>query len=328
MKHLTFDDILILPQFSTIKSRKDVNISSKLCENLTLNIPIISANMNTITEDTMANKMFELGGLGILHRFCTIEENIKMVQNCNKALAKTGVSIGLGNAEKERAEALYFTGARIFCIDVAHGAQLEVVNQTKWLREKYGNNIQLIVGNFATNESIETFDSYLDKKPDVYKIGIGPGSVCSTRIKTGIGVPQLHAIRECSINRNTIADGGIRSPGDVVKALAMGAKAVMIGKLIAGTDETPGEIRPYQTYKNYKGSASENYGNGWKTSEGIETTVLAKGPVEPIIKDIEGGIRSGMTYTNSRNLDELRKNAKFIEISEASKIENTPHIKV
>lgn len=346
-KYLTFDDVLIKPVFSDIGSRKNVDLSTYICD-IPMSLPVLSANMSTITEVEMAIAMNENGGLGVLHRFCSIEDNVKMAKELSGY--QYIASIGIGENELERAKALYEAGARNFCIDVAHGAQLSVVKQYSLLREMFGNNIKIIVGNFATPESINMFNLKLDTHilPDAYKVGIGPGSVCTTRLKTGVGIPQFSAIKSCvSTGYNIIADGGMKTPGDIVKALAAGAKAVMLGGMLAGTEETPGKViyndgdhsyidedgkvqhsfSPESYKKVYKGSASENYANGWKTSEGIETTIDCKGTVNNILKDIEGGIRSAMTYVNARNLKELKNYVQFIEVSSATLIENRAHIK-
>lgn len=356
-EYFTFDDVLILPQFSEITSRKDVDLTTNLSGDVQLSLPIISANMDTITDDKMAIKMAKLGGMGILHRFSSIDDNVKSFKNVLNAFIRpfqVGVSIGLGNLEKERFHALYDTGARVFCIDVAHGAQLSVVEQAQYIKNAHVD-ITLIVGNFATNQTIQEFNDRCEGIVDSYKVGIGGGSVCSTRIKTGIGMPQLSAIFETSKNNGytVIADGGIKTPGDAAKALAMGANAIMIGGMLAGTEETPGEV-VYENYvelydhsespskligkigqgsrfKTYRGSASkESYdhqgkNSDWRTAEGVSTKVPYKGSVESIIKDIEGGIRSSMTYTGSKNLKEFKERSEFIRVSDSTKIENTPH---
>lgn len=346
-KAITFDDVLIKPKFSSIGSRKDVDLTTNLGDN-SLSLPVLSANMSTITEGKMALAMGEAGGLGILHRFCSIEDNILMFAAASNSKTGVGVSVGLSDEEKLRAESLIDAGAEIICIDVAHGAQMAVVEQVRWLREKYKDNLYIIVGNFATPHSIQGFESHLgiSKCPNIYKVGIGPGSACTTRLKTGCGVPQLSAILSTAKEYNIIADGGMKTPGDIAKALAAGAKAVMIGGMISGTNETPGEVienppphkiidgkmYAYTTnpnlpskYKMYKGSAANGYGNGWKTSEGVEMVVECKGEVDRILKDIEGGLRSALTYTGSKNLEEFKDNAEFILVSNSTRTENTSH---
>lgn len=339
-QYITFDDVLIKPKFSFLNSRKDVNLSLPLFDNLHLDLPVISANMSTITGTKMASTMSSLGGVGALHRFWSIEDNVNaLVKVLQHDAENVIVSIGVGDQEKERAEALHDVGALWFCIDVAHGAQRSVVEQTNWLLSKY-RDIRLIVGNFATAKSIKDFKSFLkgENKPDLYKVGIGPGSVCTTRLKTGCGVPQLSAILDCAREYPIIADGGMRTPGDIAKALAAGAKAVMLGGMLAGTDESEAaqevfkkqEAHPetsyFKAYFQYKGSASEGYGNGWKTSEGISTMVHSKGPLEHVIRDIEGGLRSALTYTGSQNLTEFQRNAEFIKVSGNTIRENKAHI--
>jgi len=336
--YYTFDDVLILPNFSTIKSRKDVDLSTQLSSTVNLRLPIISANMDTITDSTMAIKIAQLGGMGILHRFSSIETNVnslKTVLNASISPFQVGVSIGLGDLEKERLAALYAAGARVICIDVAHGAQETVIDQAKYAKTTYPD-ITLIVGNFATKDTIQCFQHLVGEGVvDVYKTGIGGGSVCSTRLKTGVGVPQLSAIVDTATYRKgepykIIADGGIRNSGDAAKALAAGADCLMLGGLLAGTDETPGQIIN-GNQKVYRGSASkESYDDqgktsDWRTAEGVSITVPYKGPVELVIKDLEGGVRSSMTYTGSSNLTEFRNNARFIRVSNSTQLENKPH---
>lgn len=237
----TFDDVLIKPQFSEIQSRKDVDLSTKLL-GLNLRLPIFSANMDTVTGIEMAHAMNKAGGMGVLHRFWSIEDNVKAFKETAAA-----VSVGLGPQELERAKALTDAGAIYFFIDVAHGATKQVVVQLANIK-MINVNAWVCVGNFASASSIGWFLEYCHGakvKPDAIKVGVGPGSACTTRIKTGIGVPQLSAVIECANEAGyipIIADGGLKTPGDIAKALAAGASAVMVGGMIAGTDETPGEV--------------------------------------------------------------------------------------
>lgn len=337
-EYLTFDDVLIVPRYSELASRKDVDLSSG-----DLKLPIISANMNTITGPHMAIAMGKAGGSGVLHRFCSIEDNVKMFVEANIEARNVGVSIGITDGEKERAEALIDVGAKLLFIDVAHGAQLAVANQVKFLKEKYGSNIELVVGNFATADTIKHFCLELnDTKlfPDAFKVGIGPGSVCTTRIKTGVGIPQLYAIMSCaSVGIPVIADGGMRNSGDIAKALAAGAKAVMLGGMLAGTMETPGDIIYVESLdgkgcpmKSYKGSASlESYAEqgkvaDWRSAEGVSTTVPVRGSVKEVLQDIEGGLRSAFTYVGAANLEEFQRKATFVKISNSSLKENSAHV--
>lgn len=309
-----FEHVQILPRFTTIKSRKDVDPSSML-GGLKLALPVISSNMATVTEYKMANAMNDLGAVGALHRFMSVAENVKQFKKCNQA---TFISLGVADSELERFEALYDASARYFIIDVAHGAQQQVVDFTKKIRE-LKDDFYLMVGNFATAETIKEFASRAGKfQPDSFKVGLGSGAVCSTKTKTGVHVPQLSAVMDAAQSgKIIISDGGVRTPSDVVKALAAGAHAVMIGGLFAATTESPGKTitRKGQKYKVHHGSAFLESWSGFKTSEGIKTELPYKGSVVPILKDIEGGLRSAMTYIDARNLTELREKATFIEVA-------------
>lgn len=335
IRGLTFDDVMLVPGYNGIRSRQDVTTSVTVAGQ-TFDIPIISANMDTITGETMANAITDFGGMAILHRFMTIEENVAMFKRL-KNPHKTGISIGIGEEAMPRAEALVAAGAQIICVDVAHGHSKEVNRTIRSLRQSYGSNIMIIAGNVATYAGAD----YLSAAgADAIKVGIGPGSVCSTRIKTGFGVPQLTALQECrKVDRCVIADGGIRTPGDAVKALAAGADFIMMGGLLAGTDETPGDgfIRQNTDgtetkLKRFRGMASreaqEDFMGGmaeWKTAEGVAVEVLAKGPVRNVILDVMGGIRSGMTYCGALNIKQLQRKAQFMEITPAGFHEGTPH---
>ena len=334
-KGITFDDVLLEPVYNGIKSRQLVTTAVKL-RDFEFKIPVCSSNMDTITEHTMANLMGSLGGLALLHRFMSIEDNVKEFQKVEYK-RNVGFSIGVGESEYERAEALISAGAQICCVDVAHGHSKSVNRMVKYLREKYKDNILIIAGNIATYAGA---DYLAGAGADVIKVGIGPGSVCSTRIKTGFGVPQLSAIINASkVDRHLIADGGIRCPADAVKALAAGADMVMLGGLFAGCTETPGEVLEKTTedgkvikYKKFRGMASkeaqDDFMGGmadWKTSEGIAVEVHCKGSAKDVIQDIMGGIRSGMTYSGASTISALQRKANFIEITPAGWLEGTPH---
>lgn len=347
---ITFDDVLIKPRLSTIKSRSEVNLSTQLGP-LKLSLPILSANMDTITGTEMAIAMWIRGGLGVLHRFQGIVENITQLTEARRQGAEPAVSIGLGKEELERAENLYRNGARVIVIDVAHAAQIQVVEQFVAVKEKCPE-AYLVVGNFATGESIMEFIGECGyafvkdfNKDAAVKVGIGPGSACTTRIKTGVGIPQLSAIVDCAKTGVTIiADGGMKTPGDIAKALAAGARAVMLGGMLAGTEETPGEIETIVTkhgnfgepveskqVKKYRGSASkESYElqgkrSSWRTAEGESFTVLCKGRVGAVLSDIEGGLRSAFTYVGARNLQEFQQKAILMRVSTNSVKESGAH---
>ena len=336
-KALSFDDISLIPRFNNIPSRKDVDTSIQF-GNLKLRLPIFSANMDTITGQVMARKMHELGGLGFLHRFCSIEDNrrlyLQTIGGCNVKEQKYAViSIGV-NEGLERFQALYEVGARFFCVDIAHGHSKEVGRIIRQIKEAASDSF-VVAGNVCTAEGAEYL---VDKGADAIKVGIGPGSVCSTRIKTGFGVPQFTAIQECRhVNCFIIADGGIKTPGDAVKAFAAGADAIMLGGMLAGTDETPStdDIEPapgHPRYKTFRGMASKEAQeefmgsmSDWKTSEGVEICVRAKGPIANVIADLMGGIRSGMTYCGANNVRQIRERARWVEITAAGAAEGRPH---
>ncbi|MCB0404542.1 MAG: guanosine monophosphate reductase [Bdellovibrionales bacterium] len=335
LRGLTFDDVILVPGYNGIRSRQNVTTSVEVASR-TFEIPLISANMDTITGLEMANVMSELGGLGILHRFCTIEDNVAMFKAATKK-DKVGVSIGIGEKGVERAEALVAAGATIICVDVAHGHSKEVNRTIRSLREKYANNVLIIAGNVATYAGA---DYLAAAGADIIKVGIGSGSACTTRIKTGFGVPQLTAIQDCrKVDRTLISDGGIRFPADAVKALAAGADMVMLGGVLAGTMETPGEVIERDgtggrkiKVKKFRGMASKEAQDAfmggmsdWKTAEGVSMEVPVCGSARDVVRDIMGGIRSGLTYCGALTIKDLQRKAQFMEITPAGRIEGTPH---
>lgn len=322
---LSFDDVLIVPQFSNVKSRKDVNTKIKfLDEDI---FPVISSNMSSVTESKMARAMSSYGARGCLHRFMTIEDNITQFKECDTAY----VSLGLGDGELERAAALHYAGAKRFIIDVAHGACMEAVRQAKALRNIIGNDKFIIIGNFATSESLKSFIYHVGKSNvDAYKVGIGGGSACTTRIVTGVGCPTLFSIVDCSsVGVPIIADGGIRNSGDFAKALAAGASAVMVGKLLAGSQESPGTFGP--TGKTYSGSASlmsyksQGKESKWRTPEGATFSVTYTGPATSTLQALDAGLRSAMSYVGANTLQEFQKQAQLVQITNATLVENGPH---
>jgi IMP dehydrogenase len=307
----------------------------------------------------MAQTMWDLGGLGFLHRFCSIEDNVKLFQDATfeglpenmpqvppysskRAVVSLGVNEGL-----DRFQALYEVGARYFCVDIAHGHSKEVGRLVRQIKE-FSDDVFVVAGNVCTAEGAEYL---VDKGADAIKVGIGPGSVCSTRVKTGFGIPQFTAIQECRhVNCFLIADGGIKTPGDAVKAFAAGADAIMLGGMLAGTDETPGDITQDFTlehhavgfpprkryhgpkYKVFRGMASKEaqedfmgFMSDWKTAEGVELRVQAKGSVANVIADLMGGVRSGMTYCGANNIHQIRERARWVEITAAGAAEGRPH---
>jgi IMP dehydrogenase len=319
MKLYTFDDVLIKPKFSTITSRKEVDISTTLAgEKLAL--PILSANMATVTGPEMCRALIRHGAMPVMHRFQGVDELITPFATSHGA--RIWWSFGVNDLE--RVSVLYKLGARKFCLDVAHGAQMQIAIAALEARTQFPD-IKLMIGNFATSESIQEFHHYSEGAANVYKVGIGPGSMCTTRIKTGCGIPQLSAIIDCvSTGHEIIADGGLKTPGDIAKALGAGASAVMVGSMFAGTLESPGEI--IDGKKVFHGSAfKDSPDKKHRTSEGEKTLVPIKGSVEAILDDIEGGLRSSFCYVGAKNLAEFYSKCEFVEISGNTRLENGAH---
>lgn len=329
---LTFDDVLLVPQYSEIESRKDVSLKVINKNNrFSLDLPVFSSNMDTITESDMANYMNSKGAAGVLHRFMSIEKNLEEFQKSQNAF----VSIGTSESEYDRLIVLAENGAKHFCVDVAHGHHKSVAHTIKLIKTKV-NDAVVMAGNVATYDGAKFL---ADSGADLVKVGIGPGSVCSTRIKTGFGVPQLSAIQNCSqVNVSIVADGGIKTPGDIVKALAFGADYVMIGSMLSGTHYTPGlvGIDQFSYVKRYRGMASrevneEYFGvlSDWKTAEGVSLNVPYKNEMltEQIMQDIIGGLRSGLTYCGAKDVTELRQKAQYVVVTNNGLLESHPHKK-
>lgn len=334
-----FDDVLLVPQSSNIKSRQEISLSTSLGKSM-FRLPIISSPMDTVTEYSMALKMFSHGGLGIIHRYNTIEEQCEIVRSLSHELESThnnninniAAAIGTSSDFEARANALYQCGARILCIDVAHGHHTLVERSLKTLRDHFGSKITVIAGNVATAEAYRDLSSW---GADAVRVGIGGGSICSTRIQTGHGVPTLQSILDCrdAADASIIADGGIKNAGDIVKSLAAGADMVMLGSMLAGTKESPGEVfisNDNERYKVYRGMASPEAQIAWRgqarSLEGISTTIPYKGEVSSILCKLDRNIKSGLSYTGSRNLQEFRSTAQFIRQTPSGLSESRTHI--
>ena len=327
---ITFDDVLMVPAYNHYESRRLVETAvTDRTEKLTLQLPVMSSNMDTITESAMANFMSSKGGIGVLHRFMSIDENIIEFKKCT---SNVFISIGCNDAELERAKALSDVGANYFCIDVAHAHARYVGSTIKKLRAMLPNAC-VMAGNVATYAGADYLASC---GADIIKAGIGGGSVCSTRIKTGFGVPMLTCIQECArCDRSIVADGGIRTAGDIVKALAFGADFAMIGGMLAGTAVTPGEVitkSDGKKVKQYRGMASReaqtDFMGGmsdWKTAEGVATDVPYRDDQDLILSDIMGGLRSGLTYAGASTIRELQRKLDYRMITPAGRIESLPH---
>ncbi len=332
---LTFDDVLLMPRHSEMNSRMAPNLSSKITKNFSLKTPIISSNMDTVTEAEMAIKMAELGGMGILHRFMTPEEQINQIRLMRDKIRALGLpvaaSIGVKEEGMRRADMLADAGVDILTIDIAHGDSVMMFETLEYVKKKYPK-IDIIAGNTAMPEGVK---GLIEHGADAVKIGIGPGSMCTTRIITGCGVPQLTAIAMCVMearkyNIPVIADGGIKTSGDMVKAFAAGADTVMLGSMLSGCLETPGEIQGGK--KKYRGMASKDAQVSWRgdlpkgmAPEGEARWVPCKGSVENIIHEMSGGIRSGMTYLNAQTISDINKNGRFMEMSSSGMVESKPH---
>lgn len=323
---LAYADVELVPQMTSIESRREVNLSTTLGP-YSLRLPIISAPMDTISGEAMIRELAHHGAIGTLPR----QEGAKFAENLHLCNVFTQESIpciytvGVKEGASQAAQ-LYANGARVILIDVANGGMNNVIELAKDMKTKWPD-ITVIAGNIATYDQAK---AYQDAGViDIARVGIGPGGACTTRIMAGVGVPQLSAVMDtAATGMSIIADGGIMEPGDVGKAIAAGADFVMVGSMFAGTDETPGKV--VDGRKSFRGQASRDYMHdhgvsGEKTPEGISTTVPYKGPVAEVIKSLEGGIRSAMSYSNAYTLTQLQERGKFVVISPAARYESIPH---
>lgn len=339
---LSYDDVLLLPKYSPIKSRSNVDLSIQLTPHVHLKIPILSANMDTVTNPQMAITLNKLGGLGVLPRFNSIEEQSQQVQKVKQAGCQVAAAAGIRNGYLPRIQSLVDAGVDLIIIDVAHGHQEQVVAGIKKIKKTFPK-IDLIAGNVATYEGAR--DLFL-AGADCVKVGIGPGTTCTTRVQTGCGVPQISAVLAAAkaaseFKKTLICDGGAKNSGDIVKGLAAGSHAMMLGNLLAGTDEAPGEIITQNSaqYKKYNGSTSieekrrqqqklgkVETGNSYLNHiEGVSALVFYKGPLDEYLAGLLAGIRSGFAYTGSKNISELHKNATFIQITPQGVRESNSH---
>ena len=390
---LTYDDINIVPKYSELKSRGDVKLNTRFTKNTELTIPIVSSPMDTVTGLDMAKEMLEWGGVGVIHRFQSIEEQSKMMKSVWKVwdsyfdigngqtldecydewyesikhwnhppeksdfedlqerlewrermLLDDGVwkkrplcaAIGVKGDYLERAQELIKNGCNVLLIDVAHGHHKLVGEAIEKIKQNL-SRVEVVAGSVATGEACE----YLcEKGADSIRVGIGNGSLCETRIRTGVGIPQVTALIDCvavadTYNTPVIADGGVRDIGDVCKGLACGADSVMLGSLLSGTKESPGEIEKVgkwpneQLYKKYRGSASldskKSRGSN-KNVEGNHKVIPYKGKVKRVIGDIQEGIRSSFSYVGANNISEYHSKIELIEVTRAGNLEGKPHL--
>lgn len=330
---LTFDDVLLMPKYSEIQTRDNVDLSVYLGKNVKLQIPVVSANMKNVTGPTMAKTIAKLGGLAVLHRFFDdpVDDQIKtfkqIVSDNPEYKYHIATSVGVQKSDYEAVDLFVSSDVKIICVDVAHGDHKACHDIVKYISKNYPD-VLLIAGNVATGDAAKRL---ADCGADVIKQGVGGGSVCSTRIETGNGVPQLTALSEAFkittdyisySDIKIIADGGIKNSGDITKSLCF-SHCVMLGNLLAGTDEAPGDIITIDghTYKQYAGSSTHKH----KHIEGVVGLVPTKGPVKNVIEKLMQGLKSGCSYQGVNNLMDLKINPQFVSVSHAGLIESKPH---
>ena len=350
----TFDDLLLVPAYSQVVPA-DVQLKTRLCDGIFLSIPVCSAAMDTVTESKMGIALAQAGGLGFIHKNLSSELQAEMVKEVKAAAVLSnsavdvkgkllaGAAVGVSESTMARVQLLVEAGVDIITVDSAHGHSAGVIETVRKIHEKYPN-LPLVGGNIVTGDAAQAL---IQAGASVLKVGVGPGSICTTRIVSGVGVPQLTAVSDVvqvakRYNVGVIADGGIKFSGDIVKALAAGADAVMLGGLLAGCEETPGEIievygKKVKTYVGMgslsamqRGSSDRYFQGGQKelkklVPEGIEATVPYKGPMSDVIYQMMGGLRSGMGYCGCANIEELKEKAQFVKISNAGLKESHPH---
>ncbi len=339
---LTFDDVLLLPKYSNVLP-SNTNIILKLTKKILLKVPFFTSAMDTVTESKMAIAIAKEGGMGIIHRNLNIRNQSDEVKKVKNRRLLVGAAIGTTIEDLDRARSLISNGVDLIVIDTAHGHSMKVLKTLSKVK-KIIKNVPVCVGNIATGEAAKKL---YNSGADIIKVGIGPGSICTTRMVAGIGVPQISAIMEVKKalkkkNIKIISDGGIKFSGDIAKALAAGADAIMMGSIFAGTDESPGKKFKIKgkIYKSYRGMGSigamsagsanrysqKNFKDKSKfVPEGVEGRVEFKGKVSDIIYQLQGGLRSSMGYIGARNLKEINKKAKFIKITKAGFYESMVH---
>lgn len=338
---LSFSDVLLVPQYSDITSRKDVDTTTKISKHLSLKIPVISSCMDTVTGPKMASAMWNLGGLGILHRYNTIEVQSELYLDVHNSGAQCAIAVGINGDYQERVRTMVALGARIFCFDVAHGDCKMTIDAIQWFRSNIGFDYTVIAGNVASGSACARL---IDAGADAIRLGIGSGGACTTQIITGCGKPTFQTILDCNnylrelgySDYCLIADGGIKTSGDIVKSLAAGASAVILGQLLSATDEAPGEVieTHHGKFKKYRGMSSFGAQADWRpdkkndiVAEGDEAILPYKGSVDKILYQLIGGLRSGMTYNGAQTLQDLKNAPEFIQITSTGLTESHPHAK-
>lgn len=357
---LTFNDVLLRPGYSGF-DRQDIKLTTKLTKRITLEVPVVAAPMDTVAESQLALELARLGGIGFIHRNLTIKDQAAEVAKVKKEGLLVGAAVGSSPGYEERVKALIAVGVDVLIVDSAHGNSKKVLQTIEYIKAHF--DIEVIAGNVATREGAEAL---IKAGADGLRVGMGPGAICSTRIVSGMGVPQLTALFETTevVRRHgvpVIADGGIVYSGDVVKALAAGASTVMLGRLLAATEESPGKVvklkaehvpgrfqnildgSPEYIFKEYRGMGSvaamkrglkissedefhgKNYQGDVLVAEGVEGLVPCTGPVKKLIEQLMGGVYSGMYYVGAKTVDELWETASFMRITQASLSESHPH---
>ncbi|MCB0996773.1 MAG: IMP dehydrogenase [Acidimicrobiales bacterium] len=340
---LAYDDVLLVPRRSSVRSRQQVSTATRLSRRIALDVPVVAANMDTVCESEMAIAMAGLGAVGIIHRFLPIDSHAAEIARVKAADSTypVGGAVGTDHDMVERARALVAAGADALVLDIAHGHAEHAIDGVKRLKDLFAE-IDVIAGNVATAEGAADL---VAAGADAVKVGVGPGGVCTTRLVAGVGVPQLTAVSDVAdadLGVPIIADGGIRTSGDIAKALAVGADTVMVGSMLAGTKESPGEVE--QTgrglVKRVRGMASreaverraERHGEELddeyfeqRAPEGVEGLVPYRGSVDKLVLQLMAGLKSSMSYLDARDLSTFRANARFIRVTPAGVRENSPH---
>ncbi|MBI2773192.1 MAG: IMP dehydrogenase [Chloroflexi bacterium] len=339
---LTFDDVLLIPAKSDVLPPQ-VSTATLLTKNIPLEVPIVSAAMDTVTGSRMAIALGKLGGIGVIHRNLAVDEHVAEVQAAKAAGVRVAAAVGVAGDADERVSALVAAGVDVIVVDIAHGHSTAVTRMVEKIKARH--RVQVIAGNVVTAEGTEDL---IAAGADCVKVGVGPGAICTTRVVAGAGMPQITAIFDCAeaAAKHGIpicADGGIQESGDIAKAIGAGAHTVMLGGLLAGVDESPGEVTetPEGRFKSYRGMGSMGAMNARRSrdrygqadvgdfskvvAEGVEGQVRSVGPLAPFIHQLVGGLRAGMKYAGAATVDDLRTKARFVRISGAGLRESHPH---
>jgi len=340
---LTFDDVTMAPKYSEVLP-SEVDTSTILSANLALKIPLLSSAMDTITESKMAIAIAKAGGIGVIHRNLDIKKQIEEVKKVKKLKLLVGAAVGAGPLELKRAEAILKEKVDLIVVDTAHAHSKKVAEIIRIIKKKKTSKTTLCAGNIATAEAAKFL---IKLGVDIVKVGIGPGSICTTRLVAGIGVPQLSAILEVkkgvkNSKAKIISDGGIKYSGDIAKALSAGADAVMIGSLFAGSTETPGKLikKKGKLFKSFRGMGSVGAMNKGSADryfqakqkdvskyvpEGVEGFAKYKGDVKSIIYKLIGGLKSSMGYLGAKKVPNLKNKPNFVKITKAGFYESMVH---